>query len=135
MITGAHFLIYSKDPEADREFVRDVLGFRNLDLGGGWLLFGLPPSELAVHPGDGSFVQRHAEHSMIGVVLYLMCDDLAATMQSLQKKGAICSDVQKADWGISTSIRLPSGSAIGLYEPHHEVVTGKWSSAQSTTAR
>jgi len=82
MIHGAHFLLYSKDPEADREFFRDVLKFRSVDVGHGWLIFALPPSELAVHPGE--FAQKHADHEVQGCVLYLMCDDLAATMQSLE---------------------------------------------------
>ncbi|HZQ25599.1 MAG TPA: extradiol dioxygenase [Terriglobales bacterium] len=125
MISGAHFLLYSTDADADRQFIRDVLCFKNIDLGGNWLLFSLPPSEMAVHPGDGSFVQSHADHSMLGIVLYLICDDLADTMRTLQQKGVTCSAVQQADWGSSTSIRLPSGGAIGLYEPRHPTMLGK----------
>ena len=81
MINGAHFLIYSKDADADRAFIRDVLGFRPVDAGHGWLIFGLPPSELAVHPGEGDFTQDHAGHEMLGIVLYLMCDDVHAACQ------------------------------------------------------
>ena len=80
MITGAHFLLYSKDPEADRAFLREILEFRAVDLGHGWLIFALPPAELAVHPSDANFVQKHAEHDLIGTTLYLMCDDLVSVV-------------------------------------------------------
>jgi hypothetical protein len=119
MITGAHFLLYSKEPEADRAFFRDVLNFRSLDIGGGWLLFALPPAEMAVHPGGGEFVQKHAEHDLLGIVLYLMCDDLPALMRQLEERQIPCSAVMKAEWGTATTIRLPSGGAIGLYQPSH----------------
>jgi len=75
-ITGAHWLMYSTDPEADRAFFKDVIGFRAVDAGEGWLIFALPPSEMAVHPGDGKSVQQHAEHGLTGAVLYLMCEDI-----------------------------------------------------------
>ena len=119
MIVGAHWLLYSQDPESDRAFLRDVLDLRPVDAGGGWLIFALPPSELAVHPGSGEFVQRHAEHSMIGSVLYLMCDDLRKTMEELRRKSVTLATVTEAPWGLATSIRLPSGGEIGLYEPSH----------------
>jgi hypothetical protein len=119
MISGAHVLLYSKDPEADRAFLKTVLEFSSIDLGEGWLLFALPPAEMAVHPGDGDFVQMHAEHPMLGAVLYLMCDDLRSSMQTLESKGVTCATPVEADWGISTSIRLPSGGEIGLYQPRH----------------
>jgi len=118
MIHGAHFLLYSKDPEADREFFRDVLKFRSVDVGHGWLIFALPPSELAVHPGE--FAQKHADHEVQGCVLYLMCDDLAATLQSLEKQGVSCTEIEEAPWGNKTTVRLPSGGEIGLYQPRHE---------------
>jgi hypothetical protein len=120
MITGAHFLLYSKDAEADRAFVRDVLGFRSIDIGHGWLIFALPPAEMAVHPSDGSFVQQHAERVMAGVVLYLMCDDLKATVESLKSKNVTCTAIDEAEWGIKTTIPLPGGSEIGLYQPLHK---------------
>lgn len=120
MITGAHFLLYSKEPDADRAFFRDVLGFSSVDLGHNWLIFALPPTEMAVHPGDGSFVQEHGGTRMAGVVLYLMCDDLNSLMRSLEEKGVTCSPVQTADWGSSTTLRLPSGVEIGLYRPTHQ---------------
>jgi hypothetical protein len=122
MITGAHFLLYSKDPEADRAFFSTVLEFRSIDLGEGWLLFALPPAELAVHPGGGDFVQMHAEHPMLGAVLYLVCDDLRSMMQSLEGKGVACATPVEADWGISTSLRLPSGGEIGVYQPSHRTM-------------
>ncbi len=86
MIAGAYILLYSKDPVADRAFFKTVLEFPS-EIGGDWLLFALPPAELAVHPTDGEFVQMHAEHPMLGAVLYLMCDDLRSLMQSLKGKG------------------------------------------------
>ena len=119
MITGAHFLLYSKDPEADRAFFRDVLSFRSVDLGHGWLIFALPPSELAVHPADGDFAQRHAQRELAGVVLYLMCDDLHAFVEKLKSKNIQCSAIEEAGWGSKTTIPLPSGSEIGLYQPRH----------------
>src|SRR6185295_18184747 len=103
MINGAHLLLYSRDPEADRAFLRDVLELRSVDAGHGWLIFGLPPSEIAVHPGDGNFNQEHGDVRMAGCVLYLMCDDLKAEMQSLSAKGVRCSEVHEENWGIQTT--------------------------------
>jgi catechol 2,3-dioxygenase-like lactoylglutathione lyase family enzyme len=120
MITGAHFLLYTTDADADRAFLRDVLGFRAVDAGHGWLILGLPPAELGVHPGDGNFAQTHAGHSMLGAVLYLMCDDLTTTMADLGAKGVRCSEVEQAPWGGKTTFRLPSGGEIGLYQPRHQ---------------
>jgi len=120
MINGAHFLIYSKDPEADRAFFRDVLQLRSVDLGHNWLILAMPPTELAVHPAESNFVQKHADHELLGCVLYLMCDDLDKTMQSLKEKNILCSAVEKARWGSFTILRLPSGGEIGLYQPSHE---------------
>jgi hypothetical protein len=124
MISEAHVLLYSKDPEADRAFLKTVLEFSSIDLGEGWLLFALPPAEMAVHPGDGDFVQMHAEHPMLGAVLYLMCDDLRSAMQTLESKGVTCATPVEADWGISTRIRLPSGGEIDLYQPRHPTMVG-----------
>jgi predicted enzyme related to lactoylglutathione lyase len=119
MINGAHFLIYSKDPEADRAFFRDVLQLRSVDLGHNWLIFAMPPTELAVHPAESNFVQKHADHKLLGCVLYLMCDDLDKTIQSLKAKNIACAAVEKAEWGAFTILRLPSGGEIGLYQPSH----------------
>jgi hypothetical protein len=115
MITGAHFLLYSTNPESDRAFFRDVLNFRAVDAGGGWLIFALPPAEMAIHPGD---------HQLAGAELYLMCDDLSMVMQSLERRNISCTPVSEARWGITTTIRLPSGSQIGLYQPKHPTAIG-----------
>jgi hypothetical protein len=120
MIKGAHVLFYSKNPEADRAFFRDVLEFRAVDLGRGWLIFALPPAEAAVHPLEGDFSQRHGGHDMMGALVYLMCDDLAATVKSLTARNVRCTEIDQAPWGIKTTIRLPSGSELGLYQPTHE---------------
>src|SRR6185437_6696811 len=98
MITGAHFLIYSRDADADRAFFRDVLRWRSVELGGNWLIFQLPPAELAVHPGEGSFVQQHGKSKLLGTVLYLMCDDLAGTMKTMEFQDIHCSPMMKAEW-------------------------------------
>lgn len=125
MITGAHFLLYSKDADADRRFLRDVLGWSGVDAGGGWLILALPPSEIAVHPAEERFVQRHADHDLLGAVLYLMCDDLGATIKSLQSQGVKVAKVEKAEWGVFTSIALPSGGELGLYQPAHRTAIGR----------
>jgi len=119
MITGAHFLLYSKDPGADRAFFRDVLGFRSVDVGEGWLIFALPPAEMGVHPSEGTFVQHHAEQELAGMVLYLMCDNLQEMMNSLEAKNVKCTAIEQAPWGVKTTIPLPSGAQIGLYQPRH----------------
>jgi catechol 2,3-dioxygenase-like lactoylglutathione lyase family enzyme len=108
MITGAHTVLYSPDADALREFFRDVLGFPSVDAGGGWLIFGLPPAELAAHPGEQS-----------GSELYLMCDDLEATMADLRAKGVELGPVTDQGWGRVTTIVLPGGGQLGLYEPRH----------------
>jgi catechol 2,3-dioxygenase-like lactoylglutathione lyase family enzyme len=109
-ITGVHAILYTRDAEADRAWLADVLGLRSVDAGGGWLIFALPPAELAAHPaGDGG-----------GVELYLMCDELDATMQELREKGvAFDGPVAEERWGRVTWVVLPSGARLGLYEPRH----------------
>jgi len=119
MIFGTHFLLYSKDADADRAFFRDVLGFRYLDVGGGWLIFAMPPTEAGIHPLETKFSQLHAGYELLGAVLYLMCDDLDASIASLKTKSVHCSEVETAPWGRVTTIPLPSGSRIGLYQPKH----------------
>ncbi len=110
MIKWVHAIIYSRDAEADRAFFRDVLGWRWADAGGNWLIFALPPSELAVHPTDDA--ERHE--------LYLMCDDVAATVEELRAKGVeIVRPVSEEAFGLVTAIRLPGGGEVGLYEPRH----------------
>jgi len=120
MIFGAHILFHSRNPEADRAFFTDALGLASVDAGHGWLIFALPPAEAAIHPADGEFSQTHAEHQLMGAVLYLMCDDLHAEIATLREKGVPCSEIQQAPWGSSTTIPLPSGRSIGLYQPRHE---------------
>ena len=110
MIMGSHVIVYSRDSEADRTFFADVLGQPHVDAGGGWLIFKVPPAELAVHPSDGS----------TGHELYFMCDDLEATMRELQAKGVnFTHDVSEERWGRLTRFRLPGGAEVGMYEPHH----------------
>jgi catechol 2,3-dioxygenase-like lactoylglutathione lyase family enzyme len=125
MINGVHVLLYSRDAEVDRAFLRDVFELRGVDAGNGWLILALPPTEIAVHPGSGDSVQHHADHDLLGAVIYFMCDDLPATMTELEKKGVECTEVRTAEWGIATSISLPSGGAIGLYQPLHATAFGR----------
>lgn len=122
IVNGAHVLIYTPNPEADRAFFRDVLGFKYVDVGHGWLIFDLPPAEAACHPVDtATDGQQHAGHRMLSAVLYLMCDDLAATIEGLKHKNVSCTEVSEERWGITTTIRLPSGGELGLYQPRHAV--------------
>jgi hypothetical protein len=109
MITGAHSIIYSTDADADRTFLRDVLGLGGVDVGGGWLIFGLPPSEVAVHPADAN-----GDHE-----LYLLCDDAAAFVADMQARGVACGPVMDRGWGLLTEVTLPGGGKLGVYEPRH----------------
>ena len=109
MIFAAHVVVYTKDAEADRLFFRDVLGFKSVDAGHGWLIFALSPGEAAFHPSDENGVHE----------LYFICDDLDAEIASLVAKGVECSNVQEARWGSITKMRLPGGGAVGLYQPKH----------------
>ena len=115
MITGVHALIYSKEAEKIRAFFRDVLGMKSVDAGGGWLIFALPPAELAVHPDDGA----------TRAVLHLMCDDVHETMRALEKKGVeFARPVSDQGWGLVTAIKMPDGSELGLYQPKHPTALG-----------
>ncbi|MGB9375971.1 MAG: VOC family protein [Mycobacteriales bacterium] len=110
MIIGQHSIIFTKDADADRAFFRDVLGFDGTDAGDGWLIFRMPPAELAFHPADGP--STHA--------VYLMCDDITATVESLQAKGVeFDGPISDQGWGRLTSIKTPGGAVIGMYEPRH----------------
>jgi catechol 2,3-dioxygenase-like lactoylglutathione lyase family enzyme len=109
MITGMHAVVYTRNAEADRAFFKDVLGFSAVDAGGGWLIFAAPPSEVACHPAESN-----GKHE-----LYLMCDDLRAEMTRLAEKGIACGPVSDQGWGLLSTIRLPGGGDLGLYEPHH----------------
>jgi len=110
MINGAHVVLYSKEAEADRAFVRDVLEFPHVDVGHGWLIFGLPPSELAVHPAE-----RGGGHE-----LFFMCEDVEALVTSMKGKGVTSAPIEELGWGRLTRITLPSGASMGIYEPRHE---------------
>ena len=112
MITGIHALLYSKDADAARAFFRDTLGFSAVDAGQGWLIFALPPAELGIHPEEEAG-EGHTE-------LYLMCDDVDATVAALREKGVeTVRPVSDQGWGRVTSIGLPGGGELGLYEPRH----------------
>jgi catechol 2,3-dioxygenase-like lactoylglutathione lyase family enzyme len=108
MISGAHVIIYSKNPEADRAFFRDILDFKSVDAGHGWLIFALPPAA-AFHPATDNGQQE----------LYLMCENLKAEIAALEKKNVKCSAVQEERWGSITKLRMPGGGEIGLYQPKH----------------
>ena len=110
MIIGAHTIIFSDDADATRAFFRDVLGFPSVDAGGGWPIFKLPPGELASHPDEHG--GRHE--------LYLMCDDVNATVAELKAKGVeFTAEISDQGWGLLTSMKLPGGGELGLYEPRH----------------
>jgi catechol 2,3-dioxygenase-like lactoylglutathione lyase family enzyme len=109
LISGVHVIIFTRDDEADRAFLRDVLEIPCVDSGGGWLIFKLPPAELGVHGGE-----RNDHHE-----LYLMADDLDATLHRLRSKGVECDEPQAMSWGRATAVPLPSGGKLGLYEPRH----------------
>jgi catechol 2,3-dioxygenase-like lactoylglutathione lyase family enzyme len=111
VIYGSHVVVFSADAGADRAFLADVLGFEHVDAGGGWLIFGLPPAEVAIHPAESP-----------GSELYFMCDDLAAEMRTLADKGVRCSEVEEARWGSVTKVRLPGGGEVGLYQPRHAAI-------------
>jgi catechol 2,3-dioxygenase-like lactoylglutathione lyase family enzyme len=117
MISAPHVVVYSKNAEADRAFFRDILGFKSVDAGHGWLIFALPPTEAAFHPSEGDVHE-----------LYFMYDDLKTKMASLAKKGVKCSKVEEARWGFVTKMRLPSGGTIGLYQPKHPTAIASKSS-------
>jgi hypothetical protein len=123
MITGAHVLLYTTDPDADRAFFRDVLQFASVDAGHGWLIFALPPGEMALHPADDGGPRQQA--GMVPASLYLMCDDVGETVKSLDTKGVTCSPLATERWGIRTTFRLPSGGEVGLYQPTHPTATGR----------
>jgi len=109
MIRGAHMVISSTDPDADRAFFRDVLGYPFVDAGHGWLIFAMPPTELAIHPAEANG----------GHELFLMCDDLFAFVAEMAQRGISCSDVTQERWGAVTSVSLPGGGLLRVYEPSH----------------
>jgi hypothetical protein len=109
MIIGAHFIIYSRNPEVDRAFLRDVLQLPNVDVGDGWLIFGLPPSEVAVHPAPRNNVHE----------FYLLCDDIQAFVSVMVDQGVACGPIQSLGWGHLTQVTLPGGGKLGVYQPRH----------------
>jgi len=110
MINGAHVILFSTDAEADRVFIRDVLGFAGVDAGDGWLIFKLPPAEITVHPTEG--LGKHE--------CYLMCDDIEQMLADLTAKGVeISRPVSRESWGLLAPIKLPRGTDLSLYQPHH----------------
>jgi hypothetical protein len=109
MIIGAHSIIYSKQPDADRAFLRDMLRLPSVDVGEGWLIFGLPPAELAVHPSNKNNVHE----------FYFMCDDIQALKAAMRERGIKCATVQNQGWGLLTQVTLPGGGKLGIYQPRH----------------
>ena len=114
VVFGAHLVLYSRDADADRRFLAETLGLDSVDAGHGWLIFAMPPSEVAVHPADGA-----------GTELYLMCEDLAAEIESLAARGARCSAIEEARWGSITKIALPGGGEIGMYQPRYPIAISR----------
>ena len=109
MITGAHVIVYSANPDADRGFLRDVLRLPSVDVGEGWLIFGLPPSEVAVHPSNQNDVHE----------LYFMCADVEVFVAEMKARGLACGPVQNQGWGLLTQVTLPGGGTLGVYQPRH----------------
>ena len=109
LISGAHTIIYSKEAEADRAFLRDVLGLSAVDAGEGWLIFALPPAELAVHPAEKNDVHE----------FFFMCKDIQAFISAMGDKGVPCDPLENTSWGELTHIRLPGGGKVGVYQPRH----------------
>ena len=109
MITNAHCILYSKNPEADRAFLRDVLKLTHVDVGHGWLIFGLPPSEVAVHPAE-----KNDQHE-----LYFMCADIKDFVANMNRHEVECGEIKDQGWGILTQLMLPGGGKIGVYQPRH----------------
>jgi catechol 2,3-dioxygenase-like lactoylglutathione lyase family enzyme len=123
MINGIHALMYAKDAPRARAFFKDVLGFKGVDAGEGWLIFALPPAEVGIHPimeGDG---REYHE-------LYMMCANVDATIARLGKKGVQCSPIYEAEWGRVTSFEVPGGGKMGLYQPKHPLAHGKATTGQ-----
>jgi len=109
MITGAHSIIYSDQPEADRKFLQEILGLPYVDVGRGWLIFGLPPAEIAVHPGESNDRQE----------LYFMCENIIEFVSHMDEHNIKCDVIEDQGWGMLTRIRLPGGGKIGVYQPRH----------------
>jgi catechol 2,3-dioxygenase-like lactoylglutathione lyase family enzyme len=119
LVTGAHVILYSPDADADRAFLRDVLQFPSVDAGRGWLIFALPPAEVAVHPIEGA-----ASHE-----LYLMCDDADALVATLRGRGVACDGPSEERWGRVVHVTLPSGTRLGVYQPKHPTALSRGSAS------
>jgi hypothetical protein len=119
MIIGAHVLFYSTNADADRAFLRETFEFPSVDVGGGWLIFALPPAEAAVHPVDTRFGMDDRGRSMLASILYLMCDDVEKEVARLAKRNVACAPITQERWGRVTSFALPSGQEMGMYQPLH----------------
>jgi len=109
-ITGAHTIIYSKSAEADRAFLRDIFGLPHVDVGHGWLIFAVPPAEVAVHPSEENNIHE----------FYLITEDVRALVDDLTKRGVKCTPPHDQGWGVLTQVKLPGGGNVGVYEPRHE---------------
>ena len=109
MLSGAHVIIYSTDAEADRAFLRDVVGLAHVDAGHGWLIFALPPAEIAIHPGERNDVHQ----------FYFMCEDVDDFIAEMATKEVACTAVHEEPWGRITSVTLPGGGSLGVYQPLH----------------
>ena len=109
MIIGAHSILYSTKPDADRSLLRDVFKLPHVDVGEGWLIFGLPPAEVAVHPSEKNDVHE----------FYLMCDDIETFVTEMRKRGVVCGPVHDEGWGLLTQMMLPGGGKLGVYQPRH----------------
>jgi hypothetical protein len=125
VITGAHAIIYSVKPDADRAFMRDILGLPSVDTGGGWLIFGLPPSEVAVHPAE-----ENGRHE-----LYFLVADVAAFIARMKRRKITCSALHTERWGLITNVTLPGGGTVGVYQPLHARPPAAPSPRASTTPR
>jgi len=125
VISGAHVILYSKDAEADRAFLRDILRFSHVDVGGGWLIFGLPPAEVAVHPSDTGGTHE----------LYLMCEDIERFRAEMEGHGVATAPPQNMGWGVLTEVALPGGGKLGVYQPRHERPAATGGAPASKAAR
>jgi len=118
MINGIHAIVYGRNPEKTRAFFRDVLGLPSVDAGQGWLIFALPPAEIAAHPAEGAAAGRHE--------LFLMCDDIEKTVAALKRKGVkFSSGILDRGWGLLTTLKLPGGGDLSLYQPKHPTAIGR----------
>jgi hypothetical protein len=125
MINGAHTIIYSKNPDADRTLLRDVLKLPHVDAGDGWLIFGLPPSEVAVHPSPQNDIHE----------FYLMCADVNAFVSAMRAHNVECGPVSDQGWGLLTQVRLPGGGTLGVYQPRHARPNSRRTRAANNNSR